>query len=260
MHAAWAIIAGWSLGDPATTKWATMAKTLEDQWLVLTGPNPTHRVARDAQIGKATAVTPGPDAIAAADQALSTIRDASLARVADARGAVAALWAALAASAEQLRLGLTGDYAAPAAVDASVTLMVKDSDQAWSDLVNAYHEAIFGVKAAIGFLEPTGPDAAGFEADLTDLQNHLASLINLSQTVSATPPPGDGIYELPSGRDRAAALALLAQAQQRLTSASAVWVASTDDPATAAPYLVDNATLASAYTLGSAVWPGWPDK
>jgi hypothetical protein len=242
-----------------------MAKTLESQWLVLTGPDPINRVAGEAQIGQAQAVAPGPDATTAADQALSTIRDNALARAAEARARAAAMWASLAASAEQLRQGLTNDYAAPPAVDPSVTLTVKVvndtvAGSGWIDLVNAYHEAIFAVKAAIGFLDPNGSDASAFEADLSDLQNHLASLIDLGRTIEATPPPGDGIYELPAGRDRAAALALLAQAQQRLTSASAIWVASTEDPASAAPYLVDNATLASAYTLGSAVWPGWPDK
>ena len=256
-HTAWRAVAGLAAADPATPKWAVMADTLAAQWRVLSGPDALHRVsAVAADIGEPAAVEDADEALTTADDALRAVREANLDRAGQASGLAAVFWASLAAGAEQVRLGLRSDYGTATEADAGATIATTDPDTAWSELACRYDEGIFALRSALGFLD--ADDSAGevIASAVAALRHDKASL----GSASTAPPGCPGIYELPPGRDRAASLNLLATTQQSLVEATAVWLASVDDPASAVGYLMTNATLASPLGLGQAVWPGWPDR
>lgn len=258
VRTAWGLVTGMAGADPAGPgqKWSAMSDTLRAQWLVLVGPDPVHRLAA------AGIASPSPSAAGTsvtADQALSTARDNDLSRAAGTKGVDAAFWASLAAGLEQVRLGLTGPYEAATPAAQSVTVAITDESAALSDLMSRYDEGIFAIRAAMGFLDLSSPDGLAFRGALSSLQDDLASLTELAGPSGAVPSDAQGIYELPSGRDRDASLALLASTQKSLTEAAMVWVASASDPARATVYVMSDATLAMSFGIGTAVWPGWPD-
>jgi len=238
-------------------KWADMAATLGSSYQVLTGPDPINRIASTSTATPGSLATSPSTTAGSANTSLTTLRDDALANAKAATGRTAAFWASLAASAEQVRLGLTGPYGTPAPVDPSATIETQDESTAVAALLTQYDGAIFGLRAALAFLG-SADDQSTFESILASLQSDRATLANLTGPTPA-PSPSQGIFELPAGRDRAAAMQILTEAQRGLAQASAVWVASAANPATAIGYLMSNATLAMDYGLGTAVWPGWPD-
>jgi len=257
-QAAWQALAALATADPATSKWAAMAETLQAQWRVLVGPDALNRVASvTANIGTPTTAANPEEAMATAETALQTVRDADLERARQSSDLTAAFWASLAAGAEQVRLGVQGDYAAAIPADLSATIATADPATAWSDLVCRYDEAVFALRSALGFLGSDDSARPTIASALTTLRSDQAALTGLS--VSTTAPGCGGIYQLPPGRDRTASIDLLTTAQQSLLEATAVWLVATDDPDKAIDYLMANATLASPLGLGAAQWPGWPD-
>ena len=260
VHTAWGLLAGMADLDSSNGQWASMAQTLASQWLVLTGPDPLHRLpANEATLGDATLVADASDATAAANTALTSARDTALSQANSSAGLAAAFWAGLAAGLEQVRMGLAGPYEAATQPDHTVTITIMDESTALSDLISRYDEGVFAMRSAMGFMDPSDPDQSTFKVVLSTLQTDEATLTDLSVSTGASPTP-PGLYELPSGRDHDAAMALLARTQKALTEASLVWAASSTDPTQATEYVMSNATLAMGYGLGTAAWPGWPDS
>ena len=245
--------------DPNNQQWKDMSEILASQWLVLVGPDPYHRLAAaNAYIGDPTPVTNLSDGAAAADLALISARDDALSQANASTGVETAFWVSLAAGLEQTRLGLNGPYESPTLPDSTKTITILDEPTALSELISRVDEGIFAMRSSLGFLDPSDPDQSRFKVVLSTLQTNLATLSGLAASAEAT-PINQGIYELPPGRDRAAAMALLSTTQKALTEASVVWAASAADPTQATPYVMNNATLAMSFGLGTAAWPGWPD-
>jgi len=260
VRTAWGAVSGLAILDPGTQRWKDMSQTLASQWLVIVGPDPLHRiVATDANIGDPTPVSDLGEGVMAADADLTSARDNALSRANSSTGLATAFWAGLAAGLEQVRLGLTGPYDVATPPDPTATVTVLDEPTSLSNLISRYDESIFAMRSAMGFLDPSDPDQSAFKVVLSTLQTDLGTLTDLAISAGAT-PAGQGIYELPPGRDHAAAVALLAGAQKALTEASMVWAASATDPTQATPYVMSNAALAMGFGLGTAAWPGWPDS
>jgi len=260
VRTAWGAVSGLAGFDPDNRQWKDMSGTLSSQWLVIVGPDPLHRIAAvDANIGDPTPVSDLVDGTAAADEALTSARDNALSRANSSTGLAAAFWAGLAAGLEQVRLGLTGPYDVAVPPDPTATITVLDEPTSLSHLISRYDESIFAMRSAIGFLDPSDPDQSAFKVVLSALQTDLGTLTDLAISAEVA-PAGQGIYELPPGRDHAAAMALLSSAQKSLTEASIVWAASAADPSQATPYVMSNAALAMGFGLGTAAWPGWPDS
>ena len=257
IQAAWQALASLAAADPATSKWAAMSATLQAQWRVLVGPDALNRVASvSANIGKPSTLSPE-EAVETAETALEKVRDADLVRARQSTGLTAAFWASLAAGAEQVRLGVQGDYTAAIPADLSATIATADPATAWSDLVCRYDEAVFALRSALGFLSSDDSARPAMVSAVATLRRDEASLTSLS--TSTTAPSCSGIYQLPPGRDRTASLDLLTTTQQSLLEATAVWLVAAENPDKAIDYLMANATLASPLGLGAAQWPGWPD-
>jgi len=255
VHAAWKAVA--SLPDSDQS--ASMAATLASQWLILVGPDPLHRIPAVGGIGDPTPDPSLGDGTAGADSALASARDDALTHANASTGLATAFWAGLAAGLEQVRLGLTGPYEPAIAADPAVTVTIMDESTSLSNLISQYEAGIFAIRSALGFLDPASTDQSAFRVVLSSLQTDLAALTGMAAS-SETTPSGQGIYELPPGRDSAAAMTLLSTTQKSLTESSLVWAASAADPSQATPYLMRNAALAMGYGLGTAVWPGWPDE
>jgi len=259
LGSAWSAVAGLARDAPADSPLARMTQVVESQWRVVIGPDPVNRVPNTrADPGEPAAVTDTTDGLAKADAACATVRDTAQANAGKTAGITAAWWASLAAGAEQVRRGLQGAYDSPSPVDPGVTIALTELQTALPDLISRHQEGIFVLRTAMGFLTADA-DRAVFQSALSTLQSELAALTDQAASRGVTPPTSPGIYELPGGRDSQAAMALLASVQQSLVEAAVVWVAATDDPARAVPYVMSAATLGSALGIGTAVWPGWPD-
>ena len=258
VHAAWNAVANLA-ASTGSQQWGSMADTLASQWLILTGPDPLHRISATDAIGDPTPDPSLGEGTSGADSALVTARDDALTQANASTGLATAFWAGLAAGLEQVRLGLTEGYDPATPADPTVTITILDEPTALSDLISQYEAGIFAIRSAMGFLAPADPDQSTFRIVLTGLQSDLSALTGMAASSEAT-PVGQGVFELPPGRDSAAAMALLATTQKSLTDASMVWAASSVDPSRATPYLMRNAALAMDYGLGTAAWPGWPDS
>ncbi|MDR0783245.1 MAG: hypothetical protein LBE83_05740 [Propionibacteriaceae bacterium] len=249
---AWEIVAAISSSQGDSARWLALSGALEAYWLVLTGPDPLNR--RSA-INSEVDPEPRLGTIGEAESALEEARDQNLARAEQSTGLTAGFWASLACGIEQVRRGLRSNYDSPIPANPSNTLVLLTADQALANLILRYHEGIFGLQAALGFLSDYSEDWEVIARVLATLQADLDALNSLT----ATPPAFPGAYELPAGRDGATARAMLAATQQSLVQAAAVWVASAEDPSEAIGYLMSNATLTSSLSIGLAHWPGWPD-
>ncbi|MCL2784078.1 MAG: ferritin-like domain-containing protein [Propionibacteriaceae bacterium] len=242
--------------DPQDPKWGYMESALESMWLVLTGPDPLHRIPSARAKLQVTPVGLDKDATS---ELLVNARDANIGRAEASSGLEAVFWASIACGLDQVRLGLTRPYGEPIAPDSTATIAIQDMDAAVVELIARYHEAVFALKPALGFLDSKNPNRANFEQILNTVQADLEKLIALAHSLDITPPPSAGVYELPAGRDTAASYALVAISQQSLVEASAVLVASSTNPSSTISYLMTNATLGLPLGIGTAVWPGWPD-
>jgi len=261
LRAAWSVVASIQAADPGTPKWEAMATTLEAQWMVLVGPDPLTRTpAVNIDIGAPTAPDPAEDPTLQAADALSAARDFDLEQAKASTGLAAAFWASLACSAEQVRLGLTGPYNDPVPADPAATILVTDEATALTAVLSRYDEGAFAMRAAEGFITSTGALQRGVITARLTIQDDMASLADVAATAHVTVPTSQAVYELPAGRDDAAAQSLLASTQASLVESTASWVASAADPSSAIDYMMTNATLAMPVGDGTAQWPGWPDR
>jgi hypothetical protein len=254
VHQAWALVSALEASQADGEHWAELAGTLKAQWLVLVGPDPLNRF-------EAIGADSGPPAeiddhlLSSADSALSLARDQNLIRAEESTGIQAAFWASLACGIEQVRRGVGNPYTSPRPANPASTLMILTEPEALESLVLRYHEAVFALEAALGFLAAADPARSTFFTMVSVVRKNLAALTALVDS----PVPFPGIYELPEGRDRQAAFDLAATVQRSLVQASAVWVASAPDPGVAIDYMIRGAILTSDLGIGLAHWPGWPD-
>ncbi len=229
---------------------------------VLATPEPTWR--RPAATPSA-APAPAPaatldSALAAASTALDNLRVATVARAVADEGLGAALWASLAASAEQSRLWLARPVGSVAPAVPGRVVAVDSDGVAFDLLLERYHETVYGLSSLLGYLPAAHtlrPVLAGL---LAAARSRRDALTAYDRAASATPSPGAGAYSVPAaGPDQVPAVA--GALLRAVTAAAAVWVASAppDRRARAVQELI--AAASSGLPLGSGVaeWPGWPD-
>ena len=260
LQVGWAAVSGLAILDPDQTSWSRIANTLKAQWLVLVGPDPYHRVAAtDTDIGQPVTPAGIQPGLAVADTALIAARDDALEHGYASTGLPAGFWASLAAGVEQARRGLTEPYKKPIPTNPQVTMMVTTEALAVSGLLACYDEAGFALEAAVGYLDKDSSTRTQLEKTLAWLETSRDQLIAIAIGMGIDRPQTPGIYQLPSGRDKASSLALLTQAATSLAQAAGVWVVSASDTTQASEFLLNLSTMASWAGLSTAIWPGWPD-
>jgi hypothetical protein len=248
-------------GDDAA-RWSVMADVLLDHVAVLTGPAPQARLAAtpDPQPVGAAAAASREEGIARADAALVAARDAHRHAALASDGVIAAFWASLAGSAEQLRHGLTLPYRDPIPADPQVTVEVTAESNAYARLVSAYHEAVFATTTAIGVIPDDDPNRDIASAIVTRLRQARDTLIGEAPEFGFQAPAAQGAYTVARAATTDDALALMSEAHQAIAEAAIGWVASTSAHRRQAVDEVIAATsLARELGLATAVWPGWPD-
>ncbi|HET7724266.1 MAG TPA: hypothetical protein VFK68_06480 [Propionibacteriaceae bacterium] len=215
-----------------------------------------------AAVALATVPAPGTrdDGLAAAGAALTTLHDAHAALAVQTTGPLAAFWAAQAASAVQSRSALT---MAVSGVTKTVPLRevaVLDATAAADDLLNRYHEAVYGLESALGRLTIAHPSRAALNRVVLAVKTQRDMLMARSRAASRTPVPGAPAYSIPATTSDVQVLALGGQLLLAVTEAAAVVVASaTSELRTAVDDLVTASTLGLPLGMGMAEYPGWPD-
>ncbi len=232
---------------------------------VLTTPDPILR-----EPGTVTPATvPAPDTreqgLAAATGALSTLHDAHAVLASQADGALAAFWASQAASAVQTRNVLTATVrtATVRTVTKAVPLRevaVLAPRTAADDLLDRYHEAVFGLDSALGRLSNGHPARGALFGVVVAAKAQRDALVARSRAASQTPVPGAAAYSVPATSTDDDTLVLVAKLLMAVTEAAAVVVASAKAGlVTAVDDLVNASVLGLPLGIGLAEYPGWPD-
>jgi hypothetical protein len=137
---------------------------------------------------------------------------------------------------------------------------VLDPRTAEDDLLDRYHEAVYGLESALGRLTTSHPARSGLNRVVLAVKAQRDALTARSRAASQTPVPGAPAYSVPATTTDAAALVLVARLLQAVTEAAAVVVASTtSEVGTAVEDLVTASTLGLPVGMGLAEYPGWPD-
>ncbi|MHB1008913.1 MAG: DUF4439 domain-containing protein [Propionibacteriaceae bacterium] len=227
---------------------------------VLTTAEPLLR--EPAAVGFATIEAPGTrdQGLSAAGSALTTLHDAHATLATGTTGPLAAFWGAQAASAVQSRSALTTAVSAVTKAVPRREVAVLDRRTAADDLLDRYHEAVYGLESALGRLTTAHPARAGLNRVILAVKAQRDVLTARSRAASQTPVPGAPVYSVPPTTTDDAALALVARLLQAVTEAAAVVVASVaSDLSTAVDDLVAASTLGLPVGMGLAEYPGWPD-
>jgi hypothetical protein len=258
---AWTAVAGAAEADwagPDQAQWPALADTLAAQWRIVTGPDPLARAEGEGLPGTPTAAPAAADAAAQADQALARLAEAAWGRAA-AEGATAAWWAGLAGSAEQLRRGLTGPYAAARPADPLVLLAVLPEDDAFARLADASHGAVYTASTLLGWL----PADDGRRADVVGMLNRFRAGRDDLAAAAAL----DGwdflaaavAYAVPPLTDEAGPLTLLDQASAAWAEAAVAWLAAAPDERRGQALAAVRWAAGLGQGYVTAVWFGWPD-
>jgi hypothetical protein len=132
---------------------------------------------------------------------------------------------------------------------------------AQDDLLDRFHEAVYGLESALGRLTTANPARTALDGIVVEVKKQRDALTARSRGASATPAPGAAAYSIPTTASDDAALALAASLLEAITQAAAVAVASaTSDVTTAVGDLVDASILGLPLGIGLAEYPGWPDS
>jgi hypothetical protein len=247
---------------PEAERWNSLAELAGSRWRILTGPDPLNRLDPDPtrQPGQPR---PAPDratCLTQAEAALAQAEQADQARAEAASGAEAAWWAGLAAAAAQARQGLTGPWCEVGPIRPLVALTELDEPAALGALIEAYHQTVFAVGAALGLVAPSDSLNQPLRTILEQARRHRDELIELARAQGWPAPAAAPAYQLPAAADPANAAALVGSAQAGLASAAAHWVqASQTQRPRAVLALIEAAVLALPVGQGCAAWPGWPD-
>ena len=200
-------------------------------------------------------------ALSTAAGSLTTLQQAHTALAAQATGELAAFWAAQAASAVQSRTALT---TAVSSVTKAVPLRevaVIAPATATDELLDRYHEAVYGLESALGRLTTANPARTALDGIVRAVKTQRDALAARGRAASQTPAPGAAAYSIPTTTTDVAALALVAALLEAISQAAAVAVASAaKDVTTAVGDLVDASTLGLPLGMGMADYPGWPDS
>mgnify|MGYP000689861227 CR=1 FL=1 len=253
--------APWAAADGS--RWPLLAGIRRSHAAVLGSVDPLRRQAGPVPSVPPVAAAATRDAgVAAMTAALVSLRDAELVLARESSGVASALWASLAAAAEQARAALSlAVTAATPAVPMRLVDVVTPWDVAANRVLSRYHEAVYGSQSALGFLPPRHPWRTPVSLLVTGLKAERDSLVAHLRSRSVTPDPGAPAYSLPTATTDAEIQALLGGLVRAITQACGVWVASADPEGRqrAAAGLVSASTLGLPLGLGLAEWPGWPD-
>jgi hypothetical protein len=251
--------APWAGGD--APRYQLLASIHQTHHAVLASAEPLRR--QPAPVDPATIAAPATQeqALATAAGALTTLHDAHLALAAQSVGELSAFWGSQAASAVQSRTALT---TAVSAVTKTVPLRevaVLAAATAADDLLDRYHEAVYGLESALGRLTAANPARTALDGIVVAVKTQRDALTARGRSASQTPAPGAAAYSIPATASDDAALALVAKLLAALPQAAAVVVASaTKDVSTAVGDLIEASILGLPLGLGMAEYPGWPDS
>ncbi|MDR2895425.1 MAG: hypothetical protein LBV30_02065 [Propionibacteriaceae bacterium] len=233
-------------------------QTMTAQAAVLAGPAPVNRMpAADSSLEACGALADS-DWSTGAEAALHNWSTANRQRASHYQGVEAVFWAGLAASAEQMRQGIQFGFAPSGPVDPTVTIDTVTVEQADTALAQAYAAADFALRSATGFADPDSTTGQAIAAARSQVAANLASAPISPDTQDSVSDPAV-IFQLPAGRDAAAAGQLLVVVSRGLTQTEAQWLAAQEQPGADSSRLIAAASLAAALGQGSSTWPGWPD-
>ena len=247
---AYGIVSSYAVDHPSDSVTAILA-TLAAQDSVLRGPAPQWRTPGEAMSPRPSQGEPG--------EALSTLRDLCTSKANATTGKYALLWASLAASAEQMNRGLSGSYSPAVPADPTRTITIVKEEEALNAVIAVYHQAIFQIESSIGFVPPGDPLRDTLVNSVVDLKSQRDTLMAYGEDNGFESVESHGIYPLPAQHDKNATLALVAENQTSLVTATGAWVASSAHPDLATRALLLTATFGWPYGVGGAIWPGWPD-
>ncbi len=251
--------APWAAGD--TARYQLIASVHQTHHAVLASAEPLRR--QPVPVDPVTVGAPATreQALTTAAGLLTTLQNAHTALAAQATGDLAAFWASQAASAVQSRTALT---TAVSTVTTAVPLRevaVTTPATATDDLLNRYHEAVFGLESALGRLTTANPARTALDGIVVEVKTQRDALTARGRAASQTPAPGAAAYSIPTTASDADALALVARLLAAISQGAAVAVASaTKDVTTAVGDLADASILGLPLGMGMAEYPGWPDS
>jgi hypothetical protein len=251
--------APWAGGD--APRYQLIASIHHAHHAVLASAEPLRREPVAVDPATVTAPATHDQALSTAAGLLTTLQNAHAALAAQATGELAAFWASQAASAVQSRAALT---TAVSTVTKAVPLRevaVTAPATATDNLLDRYHEAVFGLESALGRLTTASSARTALSGIVVDVKTKRDALTARGRAASQTPAPGAAAYSVPPSASDADALALVATLLAAISQAAAVAVASaTKDVMTAVGDLVDASVLGLPLGMGMAEYPGWPDS
>jgi len=251
--------APWAGSDAA--RYQLLAGIHQLHHAVLASAEPLRR--QPVAVDPATIAAPATreQALSTAAGTLTTLQQAHTALAAQTTGELAAFWASQAASAVQSRTALT---TAVSGVTKAVPLRevaVIAPAPATHDLLDRYHEAVYGLESALGRLTTASPARTALGGIVVAVKTQRDALTARGRAASQTPAPGAAAYSVPATTSDDAALGLVASLLAAISQAAAVSVASAaKDVTTAVGDLVDASTLGLPLGMGMAEYPGWPDS
>jgi hypothetical protein len=251
--------APWAGGD--TPRFQLLASIHQTHHAVLASAEPLRREPAAVEAATIAAAATRDQALGTAASALTTLHDAHLALAGQSTGELSAFWAAQAASAVQSRTALT---TAVSTVTRTVPLRevaVLSAITAADELLDRYHEAVYGLESALGRLTTASYARTALDSIVLSVKAQRDVLTARERAASQTPAPGAAAYSIPATASDDAALALVAKLLTALPQAAAVVVASAPkDVGTAVGDLVEASTLGLPLGMGLAEYPGWPDS
>ncbi len=250
--------APWAGGD--APRYQLIADVHQTHRAVLASPDPLLR--QPATVDPATIAAPGTrdQALATASSMFTTLQQAHTVLAGQATGELAAFWASQAASALQSRRALTTTVSGVTKAVPLREVAVLSPAAAGNDLLDRYHEAVYGLESALGRLTASNPARPALGRVVLAVKAQRDALAARSRAASQTPVPGAPVYSIPATTSDDAALVLVGRLLAAVTEAAAVAVASAATGVTTGVQdLADASTLGLPLGLGMADYPGWPD-
>jgi hypothetical protein len=251
--------APWAGGD--APRYQLLAGIHHTHHAVLASAEPLRRQQVPVEATTIAAPATRDEALTTAAGTLTTLHDAHAALAAQSTGELAAFWASQAASAVQSRTALT---TAVSSVTKAVPLRevaLTAPSTATDDLLDRYHEAVYGLESALGRLTTANPARTALDGIVVAVKTGRDELTARARAASQTPAPGAAVYSIPATTTDDAALALVLALLTAISEAAAVAVASaTKDVGTAVGDLVQASLLGLPLGMGMAEYPGWPDS
>lgn len=250
--------APWAGADGA--RFALLAGIHRTHQGVLAAPDPLRREAVPVEKSPVTAPADRTQALAAATNVLTRLKESHEALATQTTGLAAAFWASQAASAVQTVAALSLSVTT-VTVTVPLRLVATTTPSAAADaLLDRYHEAAYGLESCLGRLSAAHPSRAQLSAVATATKTQRDVLVARARSASQTPAPGAAAYSVPATSSDDQALALAARLLAAITAAATVVVASLPTVTATAVADVETASaLGLSLGMGLAEYPGWPD-